>query len=57
LVEGRVDLAFCDGKSWTVVDFKTGAAGAGRYRRQLQLYALALQRATGMPARGVLLEV
>lgn len=57
LVEGRVDLAWTDGASWTVIDYKTDSADRGRYKRQLQLYALALQRATGKPARGVLLEV
>jgi ATP-dependent helicase/nuclease subunit A len=57
IVEGRVDLAWTDGASWTVIDYKTDSADRGRYKRQLQLYALALQRATGKPARGVLLEV
>jgi ATP-dependent exoDNAse (exonuclease V) beta subunit len=57
LVEGRVDLAFCDGTRWTVVDFKTGPADRGRDERQLQLYALALERAAGLPVRAVLFEV
>ena len=57
LVEGRVDLAWSDGKSWTVIDYKTDASDRARYRRQLQLYGLALQRGTGKPARGVLLEI
>jgi ATP-dependent helicase/nuclease subunit A len=57
IIEGRVDLAWTDGASWTVIDYKTDSADRGRYKRQLQLYALALQRATGKPARGVLLEI
>lgn len=57
IVEGRVDLAWTDGALWTVVDYKTGPADRGKYRRQLQLYGLALHRATGLPVRAVLLEV
>jgi hypothetical protein len=57
LIEGRVDLAWTDGAAWTVIDYKTDTADRARYKRQLQLYALALQRATGQPARGVLLEI
>ncbi|MEW6271043.1 MAG: PD-(D/E)XK nuclease family protein, partial [Thermodesulfobacteriota bacterium] len=63
LVEGVVDVAFReDGPAagWTVVDFKSDLEIAGRldeYRRQVELYALAVARATGMPARAVLLRV
>ena len=61
LVEGAVDVAFReDGGAWTVVDFKTDVELAGRleeYRRQVALYAQAIARATGRPARGVLLRV
>ena len=56
LVDGRIDLAWSDGSQWTVVDYKTDR----RVRRpvgQLRLYALALQEATGLPARGIVLEV
>ncbi|HJT88093.1 MAG TPA: UvrD-helicase domain-containing protein, partial [Bryobacteraceae bacterium] len=56
LVDGRIDLAWSDGSQWTVVDYKTDR----RERRragQLQLYALALQQATGLPARAIVLEV
>ncbi|HUB78937.1 MAG TPA: UvrD-helicase domain-containing protein [Bryobacteraceae bacterium] len=56
LVDGRVDFAWCSGNLWTVVDYKTDR----RERRnvtQVQLYALALQRATKIPARGLVLEV
>jgi len=57
IIEGRVDLAWTDAASWTVIDYKTDSSDRGRYKRQLQLYALALRRATGKPARAVLLEI
>lgn len=56
IVEGTIDLAWSDGESWTVIDYKTGRAEA-QYKTQVQLYALALQRATGLLARAILLEV
>jgi ATP-dependent helicase/nuclease subunit A len=56
IVEGLIDLAWSDGKSWTVIDYKTGRAEP-RYRTQVQLYALALQRATALPARAILLAL
>jgi ATP-dependent helicase/nuclease subunit A len=61
LVEGVVDAAFPeDGAGWTVLDFKTDVEIAGRveeYKRQVALYAQAIERATGVEARGVLLRV
>ena len=56
IVEGMIDLAWSDGNSWTVIDYKTGRAEP-RYRTQVQLYALALQRATALPARAILLAL
>jgi ATP-dependent helicase/nuclease subunit A len=56
LVGGRIDLAWRDANSWTVVDYKTDRR-AKRKIAQVQLYGLALERATGMPVRGVILEV
>jgi ATP-dependent helicase/nuclease subunit A len=56
IVEGVIDLAWSDGESWTVIDYKTGRAEV-QYKTQVRLYALALQRATGLPARAILLEV
>jgi ATP-dependent helicase/nuclease subunit A len=56
LVDGRIDLAWSDGRQWTVIDYKTDRREK-RSVGQLQLYALALQRATGLPVRGVVLEV
>ncbi|MFN7913864.1 MAG: UvrD-helicase domain-containing protein [Vicinamibacterales bacterium] len=61
LVEGVVDLAFLDGDTWTVVDFKTdreiSREGIERYFRQVSLYAVAISRATGQAARAVLMRV
>lgn len=56
IVEGVIDLAWSDGESWTVIDYKTGRTEV-KYKTQVQLYALALQRATGLPARAILLEL
>jgi ATP-dependent exoDNAse (exonuclease V) beta subunit len=56
IFDGRIDLAWCDGGSWTVVDYKTDRRD-NRNVAQVQLYALALVRATGLPARGIVLEV
>jgi ATP-dependent helicase/nuclease subunit A len=56
IVEGVIDFAWSDGTSWTVIDYKTGRTEA-RYRTQIQLYALALQRATNIPARAILLAL
>ena len=60
VVEGVVDAAFLEDGVWTVVDFKTDVEIAGRldeYRRQVALYAAAIARATGAPARAVLLQI
>jgi ATP-dependent exoDNAse (exonuclease V) beta subunit len=60
LVDGQCDLAYEDRDGWVVVDFKTDvvlSASDDAYRRQLALYADAIARATGRPARGVLLRV
>jgi ATP-dependent helicase/nuclease subunit A len=60
LVEGVLDLAFEDGGVWTVVDFKTDAEIAGElatYRRQVQLYASIVARATGIDVAPVLMRL
>ncbi len=60
LIDGQADLAFEDEGGWVVVDFKTDAEmGTVQdvYRRQVALYVDAIARATGRPARGVLLRV
>ena len=55
LVDGRIDLAWRDKNSWTVVDYKTDRRDK-RKVSQVQLYALALQRATKLPVRGIVVE-
>ncbi len=60
LLEGVVDLAFVEKDTWIVVDFKTDAdvsARRGPYERQLQWYAFALTKLTGMPSRAWLLGI
>ncbi|MCU0668565.1 MAG: PD-(D/E)XK nuclease family protein, partial [Myxococcota bacterium] len=60
LAEGVVDLAFREAAGWVVVDFKTDRELAERravYAAQVALYAEAVAAATGLPARGVLLQV
>src|SRR5262249_12963889 len=61
MVEGVVDLAFETDPGWTVVDFKTDQeiepGQLQTYLRQVALYAAAISRATGRPAKGVLLRL
>jgi len=61
LLEGIVDLAFEEQGQWIVVDYKTDReiadAGEQRYRRQVAFYAAAIARATGAPARGILMRI
>jgi ATP-dependent exoDNAse (exonuclease V) beta subunit len=60
LMEGIIDLAFVEDNTWVIVDFKTDAdisAHNDQYQRQLQWYASALSRLTGLPARAYLLGV
>jgi ATP-dependent exoDNAse (exonuclease V) beta subunit len=60
LIEGTVDLAYDTGDGFVVVDFKTDRPDGAlleRYRRQVGWYVTAIGRATGKPARGVLMVV
>jgi ATP-dependent helicase/nuclease subunit A len=60
LLEGIIDLAFVEDATWIIVDFKTDADSTARreqYERQLQWYAHALTRLTGMQARAHLLSL
>jgi ATP-dependent exoDNAse (exonuclease V) beta subunit len=60
LMEGILDLAFVEDGAWVIVDFKTDTDISGhreQYQRQLQWYACALNRLTGLPARAYLLGV
>jgi ATP-dependent exoDNAse (exonuclease V) beta subunit len=60
LVEGVADLAFLEGDTWTVVDFKTDRELEARledYRKQVGIYAKAIALATGQKAEAVLMRV
>ncbi len=60
LVEGALDLAFLEKDAWTVVDFKTDRElekELQHYKRQVGLYALSVERATGQPCSGILMRV
>jgi ATP-dependent exoDNAse (exonuclease V) beta subunit len=54
IVEGVIDLAIRTDTGWTIIDYKSDAAGAAgpaqrraRYRAQVALYAAAWERITG----------
>ncbi len=61
LVEGVIDLVFEeDDDEWTIVDFKTDAEieiALEHYRRQVNLYASAVARATGGDAKAILIRL
>jgi ATP-dependent exoDNAse (exonuclease V) beta subunit len=60
LVEGTADLAFLEAGAWTLVDFKTDAhisSSRAQYERQLQWYAFALSKATGLKVTAILLAI
>jgi ATP-dependent exoDNAse (exonuclease V) beta subunit len=60
VLEGVIDLAFCEDNTWWVVDFKTDAdptVGMETYARQVTLYAQAVSVATGKPASALLLRL
>jgi ATP-dependent helicase/nuclease subunit A len=56
IVDGRIDFAWSNGTQWTVVDYKTDRREKRRIA-QVQAYGLALQKSTGLPVRGIVLEV
>jgi ATP-dependent exoDNAse (exonuclease V) beta subunit len=60
IVEGTVDLAYDSGAGFVVIDFKTDKPDTQlleRYRRQVALYAAAIEHATGRAARPVLMTI
>jgi len=60
LIEGVVDLAFERAGTWTVIDFKTDEEFRGNepaYRRQVAMYASAIQAANGARASALLMRV
>jgi ATP-dependent exoDNAse (exonuclease V) beta subunit len=59
ILEAVIDLAFLENGEWTIVDFKSDAelsSSQGRYQRQMQWYAYALSKLTGLPAHPILLR-
>jgi NAD+--asparagine ADP-ribosyltransferase len=55
-----LDLSFEDETGWTVVDFKTSGEVAGalpRYIQQVGKYASIVSKATGRPAKAVLMRL
>ncbi|NLF26599.1 MAG: hypothetical protein GX592_01775, partial [Clostridiales bacterium] len=53
LVQGTVDLCFAEDGAWVLIDYKTDSARdrealRAHYEKQLGVYALALERITGM---------
>ncbi len=59
VVEGIVDLAFREGDTWTVVDFKTDEESrrTSSYLAQVGVYVDALKGATGLSATGILMRI
>ncbi len=59
LIEGVVDLAFEVDDKWTVVDFKTDEelTRFSNYAAQVELYARAIEAATGQKAAVVLMKI
>ena len=59
LIEGVVDLAFEEGKRWTLVDFKTDEelTRFSNYAMQIGLYGKAMQAATGQTTSVVLMRI
>ena len=60
VIDGQVDLAYETDNGWVIIDFKSDvelAAGGETYRRQVAFYVAAIGKATGLPAKGVILRV
>ena len=58
LVQGSIDCCFMESGGWVLLDYKTdrsddAAALTRRYRNQLRLYALALERITGIAVKEI----
>jgi ATP-dependent helicase/nuclease subunit A len=59
ILQGVIDCCFMESGAWVLVDYKTDAVPAGadageaaaRHARQVNLYAQALERLTGVPVR------
>jgi len=58
LVQGTIDCCFMEDGRWVLLDYKTDRANDAealtlRYRNQLRLYALALEKITGVPVKEI----
>ena len=56
LVQGTIDCCFVEGGQWVLLDYKTDRtddmdALRAHYQKQLNVYALALNRITGLPVK------
>ena len=59
-MQGSVDCCFLEDGGWILLDYKTDRADdleaiRRHYEKQLRVYALALERITGLPVRQRLL--
>ena len=59
-MQGTIDCCFIEDGAWILLDYKTDRSGdldalRDHYRAQLSVYALALERITGIPVRQRLL--
>jgi len=60
LVQGTIDCCFIEDGAWILLDYKTDRSDdpealKRHYEKQLRVYALALERITGIPVRQKLL--
>lgn len=60
LVQGTIDMCFIEDGKWVLVDYKTDRSSdidalKAHYEKQLALYAMALERITGIPVKQQLL--
>lgn len=59
VMEGVIDLMFLEGRTWHIVDFKTGLdhAAWAQYERQIRWYGHAIAKLTGLPVACHLLAI
>ena len=55
-MQGTIDCCFIEDGAWVLLDYKTDRtddmdALRAHYEKQLKVYALALERVTGLPVR------
>jgi ATP-dependent helicase/nuclease subunit A len=59
VLQGRLDLAYLKDGTWTIVDFKTSQSDSnfGSYKRQLELYGIALSKLVSSPKIPISLQL